>query len=348
MNEYAVYLMIFAIITTLLGIWIIVNRIKDYIWQKSATKAKYEKLTDDLKRSYFEKDRRLNNDYSKKERKLNDDYSAKIQKLNEDYSEKERKLNIDYSNRERKLKADMQLFQIIIDDKKQSCPTLAKVFGDFEYAISDAAADFLKYKPKSAMRASEIVREYGERNKILQQKNKELEYQIAFWKNLFPWLSDTTEVAIDDIPEGLLSAIEKAEKTKASLKAMYESSLTSTKGDYEKKIFEQKWQDSLTYKKWEDAKKSDKELLDNILSDKKQSCPELARVFADYEYIISETAASYLLNKSHPAQSASQTIRDYGSRNRALVKKCKELEYQLAFLENLFPWIEEFKEVDVD
>ena len=89
------------------------------------------------------------------------------------------------------------------------------------------------------------------------------------------------------------------------------------------------------------------EFINKILRETKQAFPSLAKALSESEMYICEQEASYLENKRHPARKAAETVKEYGKKNRQLMQRCKELEYQLAFLENLFPWLEEFKEIPV-
>ena len=82
-----------------------------------------------------------------------------------------------------------------------------------------------------------------------------------------------------------------------------------------------------------------------IQSNDSQSCPWLAQLYADLEYIYDKKTAIALLEKSHPAPKASQDVSRIAAEKRKLRKENKLLVSQLKYYEALFPWLNEFEEV---
>lgn len=127
------------------------------------------------------------------------------------------------------------------------------------------------------------------------------------------------------------------EKLSENLKKKYETLESELKAKY----------DALekTYMKQQETKVAeDKKLLEDILRDKKQSCPTMAKVFADYEYYIANNTARYLNGKKNPAKKAAENVKEFGKRNRELMKQIKELEYQIRYYEIKYPFIKQIED----
>lgn len=84
-----------------------------------------------------------------------------------------------------------------------------------------------------------------------------------------------------------------------------------------------------------------------IQSETSQRQPWLSTLYADLEYVYDKKTASALLNKSHPAPKASSDVARISKEKREWMIKSKSLQYQLEFLISLFPWLDEFKELDI-
>lgn len=74
--------------------------------------------------------------------------------------------------------------------------------------------------------------------------------------------------------------------------------------------------------------------------------PWLAKLYSDISYIEENKLAEILKNKQHPALKASEEMKRISSEKKALTIKLKIIENQLNYYETIFPWLEEFKEVD--
>ena len=79
-----------------------------------------------------------------------------------------------------------------------------------------------------------------------------------------------------------------------------------------------------------------------------QSYPWLAQQYADFLYIYDEKTAEKLERKSRPALRAAEEVRRIAAEKRDLQKQLKSAQYQLNYYETLFPWLEDFKELDPD
>lgn len=90
----------------------------------------------------------------------------------------------------------------------------------------------------------------------------------------------------------------------------------------------------------EDFKK-EREAIDCIIRQKSMGFPWLAEAFADYYSLIDHQREKYLIQKSHPAMSASEVVREIKNEKRDLVKTNKIISYKINYYEKLFPWLQE-------
>ena len=88
------------------------------------------------------------------------------------------------------------------------------------------------------------------------------------------------------------------------------------------------------------------ENFNSIVNEKSQTYPWLATLFSELKYIEDEKISHHFKHKPHPAIKAAEEISRIAKEKRALQKLNKMYEYQLNYYENLFPWLEDFKELD--
>lgn len=96
------------------------------------------------------------------------------------------------------------------------------------------------------------------------------------------------------------------------------------------------------------ALKSDEEALNMLFKEKTQGFPWLAAAYADYQQLKLSKLADYLEYKKHPAKKSADEIRRISGQLRVKDTLYKTIKYQLDYYENLFPWLIEFKEEDID
>lgn len=85
--------------------------------------------------------------------------------------------------------------------------------------------------------------------------------------------------------------------------------------------------------------------LSNILNDKKIYKPYLATILSDYQASIDSMKEEALLYKNNPSIKGAEEVKKIKKINKELLKELKTTKYQLIVYENLFPWLEEFKEI---
>jgi hypothetical protein len=96
------------------------------------------------------------------------------------------------------------------------------------------------------------------------------------------------------------------------------------------------------------ALKADEEALNILFKEKTQGFPWLAKAYADYQYFKHLKEANYLETKAHPAVKAAEEVRRVANQRRIADELYRTIKYQLDYYENLFPWLIEFKEEDID
>ena len=80
--------------------------------------------------------------------------------------------------------------------------------------------------------------------------------------------------------------------------------------------------------------------------EKTKGFPLAARAFADYLIYKDALVAEMLRTKSHPAIVASDKIKEIAKTKKEFATKMRVAEYQVAYYEELFPWLTEFKDID--
>ncbi len=83
-----------------------------------------------------------------------------------------------------------------------------------------------------------------------------------------------------------------------------------------------------------------------ITNSESQAFPWLAQQFSDYLFTKDEITAANLRTKSHPAIKASEQVSAIAKEKRTLQKQCKMYEYQLNFLREALPWLDDYMTVD--
>lgn len=143
--------------------------------------------------------------------------------------------------------------------------------------------------------------------------------------------------AIDSIDDELSKERRELDAYKSKMLAEFSAiSQQIEKDKHEFAVFEQKTRNSLR------QAQSD---FEQLLNDTMQSSPWLSAQIADYQHLQDMKTANHLKNKKHPAISAAQKVSDIAKEKRELIKNAKMLEYQLHFLEGIFPWLVDYEEL---
>lgn len=83
-----------------------------------------------------------------------------------------------------------------------------------------------------------------------------------------------------------------------------------------------------------------------ITESEAQTYPWMAQQVADFWFTIDSGKAAYLRTKSHPAISAANQVSEIAKEKRTLQKQSKMYEYQLSFLREALPWLDDYMTVD--
>lgn len=93
--------------------------------------------------------------------------------------------------------------------------------------------------------------------------------------------------------------------------------------------------------------KRTRKMLEDTLHETKQAHPLLSAQLADISMQYEIDLSHYLETKKNPAVKSAEEIRRISREKRELAAQCKMLKYQINFYEELFPWLEDFKEITI-
>ena len=87
--------------------------------------------------------------------------------------------------------------------------------------------------------------------------------------------------------------------------------------------------------------KREREDINEMVKQKSMCFPWLANAFAEYYQLMDEKREHYLKNKSHPAYSAMEVVKEIKQEKRELIRSNKLINYKINYYEKLFPWLVE-------
>ena len=85
---------------------------------------------------------------------------------------------------------------------------------------------------------------------------------------------------------------------------------------------------------------------ERVVEEHKQNYPWFSGLISDIEYAYDEKTVKFLREKKRPALRAADSVQKIATEKRELLAQNKMLQYQLNYYEAVFPWLEEFKEID--
>ena len=85
-----------------------------------------------------------------------------------------------------------------------------------------------------------------------------------------------------------------------------------------------------------------------ICAEKSKGFPWLAKAYSDYFALKDMEIVKYLENKNNPAYKAAEILSDYIKEKKELNEKYKIAKYTLDYYENLFPWLVDLQDGDLD
>jgi len=99
---------------------------------------------------------------------------------------------------------------------------------------------------------------------------------------------------------------------------------------------------------WNERVRKDIEAIEFIAKQKSTGFPWLANAYAEFYELKDLKDAEYLERKSHPAFKAAEKVRELSGKKRIAEYLYRLTKYQLIYYENLFPWLIEFKDENID
>lgn len=195
-------------------------------------------------------------------------------------------------------------------------------------------------------RIAELVKE----NRRYEAQQKELQSQVneLAQKEMFLGVTKfSRDKEMDRLEEIKVSAERKADEMRINAKQQAVSIIEDAMQEARniQNIADQAHQELSRQKEFvEQSQKA----LEAIINEKAQSRPELANYLADLQYLLDLDRANQLLLTSPPAVKSKVRVQEIASEKRMLTKQNKQLQYQLDFFEQLFPWLEDFKEIPSD
>lgn len=100
--------------------------------------------------------------------------------------------------------------------------------------------------------------------------------------------------------------------------------------------------------KWAKKVEQDTEAFETLFQEKTQGFPWLAKAYADYISLRDHKIAKYLEYKVHPASKAAEQVRAIAAERRTAEQLYRVLKYKLEYYENLFPWLVDFTDENID
>ncbi len=113
--------------------------------------------------------------------------------------EKELELRSEFNSKEHQLKSKELGLERIFQEKSIAFPWLSEAIAEYYRYIDFELAEYLDTKSHPAYKKAELVREIAIHNKILRKQLKITKNFVAYYENLFPWISEYVGENLDDL-----------------------------------------------------------------------------------------------------------------------------------------------------
>lgn len=120
--------------------------------------------------------------------------SESTEKAISDYEKKYNKTLDDLAKREQILSKRQYEFDVLLSEKQQTYPWMAQQIADFLYLQDESISTALRTKAHPALKASDEVKKIAKEKRNLESRCKQLEYQLAYYEFLVPWLEEFKEI----------------------------------------------------------------------------------------------------------------------------------------------------------
>lgn len=95
------------------------------------------------------------------------------------------------------LEQEKEIIKQMARERQIGFPTLAKAYEDFFELQDKAVTDFMKFKDKPAIAASEVVSEFSKQRRKAEKEKKILQYIIDYYETIAPFLIELKEEIAD-------------------------------------------------------------------------------------------------------------------------------------------------------
>lgn len=113
--------------------------------------------------------------------------------------EKELELRSEFNLKEQNLKSKERGLERILQEKSMAFPWLSEAIAEYYRYIDFELAEYLDTKSHPAYKKAEQIREIAINNKILRKQLKITKNFVAYYENLFPWISEYVGENLDDL-----------------------------------------------------------------------------------------------------------------------------------------------------
>ena len=222
--------------------------------------------------------------------------------------------------------------------------TISKLENDFKIDLSFEKEAF--EREKNTIRNKIINEANNEKNKILFEANNEKQ-QILHLVDLEKW--EILDKAHADSREKYEEAQNIKKQLEDDIKILNSK---KTQCEYDIETDEKKLATLLkniekTKNKFSEIKNEVANYTEKIKTTNTIDYPWLAELYADIAYIEEQKIAKILETKKRPALGTAKEIKEEISKEKRIIQEqLKMAQNQLNYYETVFPWLEEFKEVD--
>lgn len=113
--------------------------------------------------------------------------------------EKELELRSEFNLKEENLKSKERGLEKIFQEKSMAFPWLSEAIAEYYRYIDFELAEYLDTKSHPAYKKAELIREIAIKNKILRKQLKITKNFVAYYENLFPWISEYVGENLDEL-----------------------------------------------------------------------------------------------------------------------------------------------------
>ena len=163
----------------------------------------YYELKNNIIKEYKDKKANLFSDYNSTKANVISEFNLALNDLKQEkqrVAEREARLAQEREQEKQQLaerEARLANKEATLLTKVKEIPVLAKCFADIEYQKDKIREEYLLYKERPAIKASNIVNEIRREKSELNIKLKEAEYRVKYYEQVVPWLVEVDDDYLD-------------------------------------------------------------------------------------------------------------------------------------------------------